>query len=242
MPVQLKDAKITVKIDLEESKKEVKSLEKKTTEQRQEKEKEDRKEKERARRAKGGRRRTRGSLGRYAGGGIIAGTVQKLTTAGLGIPGVEIVFMAAVVGAALAELNERFGPMAGAILDELLPSKVAALVPTGSMNEFAREWAVMKAKLASLEAGFSQATGMAAAIAITGGQVTPDMFAEIFGEERKMAMHLILQEKYKRFITQRLVGGAIGGAVNDATKQLRDGIDKRVEDRLAENARSEQSR
>ena len=242
MPVQLKDAKITVKIDLEESKKEVKSLEKKTTEQRQEKEKEDRKEKERARRAKGGRRRVRGNLGRYAGGGIIAGTIQKLTTAGLGIPIVELAFVGGIVAAALAELNERFGPMAEGILGELLPKAIKDITPWDSLDEMAREWAVMKAKLSSLEVGFSQATSMAAAIAVTGGQVTPDVFAEIFGEERKMAMHLILQEKFKRFITQRMVGGALGGAVNDATKLLRDGIDKRVEDRLAENARSEMNR
>lgn len=234
MPVQLKDAKITVKLDLEEGKKESESLEKKTKDQRREAEKEKRKARDTERRGKGKARRTRGGFGRYVGGGIIGGTIQKLTTAGLGIPLVEVVFVGGLVAAALAELNERFGPMAEGILKELLPEAIKKVTPWDSLNEMARDWAAMKAKLSSIEAGFTQATGMAAAIAVTGGKLDPAMFAEMFGEERRLAEHLILYEKFKRFAMQKMVGGALGGAVNDATQQLRNGIDKRVEARLAE--------
>jgi len=240
VPVTLKDAKITVKLDMADAEKQVESLEKKTKEQRKEDERERKKADKAVKKTgvKAGRRR--GGVGGVIGGGVIAGTMQRVQTAGLGIPIVELAFVATIVGAAIAELNERFGPMAEAILEEILPSKLAKFVPDA--HGFAIEWASMKAKLQSIETGFTQAVSMGAAIAMSGGTLTPGMFADIYGEERGMAEHNILYEKLKRFQRQRMVGGSLGGAINDTTRQLRDSIDKRVEQAIENNKKSKMNK
>ena len=240
MPVQLKDAEIKVKLDLGDAEK-VGTVEEKTKRQRKEDERERERRKDRERReggTKGGRRG--GGIGRYIGVGALAAGFKSLIRAGTSLPfGMGVPFGIAIAGMGAAELNERFGPMMKGIVEASLPDVIqkvpgASDALTGLMDmsaEMAVWWPAMKAKLTSIGEAFSQTKAIAGAITITGGDITPELVSEIFGEARAASIHRILLEKSKQRLRMELIGGALGKAVvgashGDMEKKLEAGINR----------------
>ena len=136
-------------------------------------------------------------------------------------------FGAMLAGMGAAELNERFGPAFRGILKEALPAALKDIPGLewlmGASADMAAWWPEVKAKVTSLGEAFGQTRNVAAALAITGGDVSPEMVADIFGEERAYAIHKILLEKQKNRLRMELIGGAIGRAMVIETKKVMEG-------------------
>ena len=226
MAVNLRDAKISVKLDLKGAKADVESLEKRTVRQRKEAKKEKRKAVKtdrgivKARRAGGAVRRAVTSAGLMS---LIRGGLQAVSS----IPIVELGAAVGLGALVLSEANQRFGPAAEAFINRFLASKG---IPAGELKlatAAAKEMAELKATVNSLGAGFAQATKAASADILTGGTVSADEFAQIFTIERRFAeFSTNLRNAEQRMRLQLLGGGVAESFVNELEKAVSGSLNK----------------
>jgi len=231
MAVKLKDAKITVKIDFQKSKKDADSLEERTKRQRREGEKEDKKQKKRTDKFEKAKR-----AGSVVRGAVGAGLYQAVAQIARSLPfGVGA---AAAGGIAAAELNERFGPLIQGIIEErfskdrkmvefLYTFIVSSMGPAGMFVETdpsgaSAQWSKLKAELSSIGAGLESGLKVGAADVLTGGTFTREEFNEVFGLTREWAKAQTLLEKARRRMRNRLVGE---GIARSAEKAIKDAFD-----------------
>ena len=218
MPVQLKDAKITVKIDLEESKKEIDSVEKRTKREREDRKKDERREKTGKTKGKTGKVGRNYGIGPAMAGNVLANGIRQIVTAGASLPGAELIFTSAIAGMGVGEIWDKFGPLMDAFADEMLPGKLEnAMILLGvnvpAIKAIGEVWIDIKTMLQSFQQGISGAGQRAWATALTGEDPDPSTFFEMFKQERGMAEHLIWLERMKRHRRQRVIGKAGGKAL-----------------------------
>ena len=219
MPVQLKDAKITVKIDLEESKKEIDSVEKRTKREREDRKKDERREKTGKTKGKTGKVGRNYGIGPAMAGNVLANGIRQIVTAGAAIPIVEAVFAAGIAGMGVGEIYDKFGPLMEAFEKELIPEKIQWALEKipgfnfGAIKQVGEAWIDIKTMLQSFQQGISGAGQRAWATALTGEDPDPSTFFEMFKQERGMAEHLIWLERMKRHRRQRVIGKAGGKAL-----------------------------
>jgi hypothetical protein len=219
MATELREAKIVVRLETQQSEEKVTTLEKRTEKVRRARQ--DMEDEERRDPSSGSPSAAR-IAARQAAHGQLYEAVTGLAKS------VPVLGMIAAAGIGLAEANERFGPAVEGAVRELLPQAVNdALTATGlNPADLAREWSEFKAQLTSLSAAFDGVTNVAGAAAMTGGALSPADIANEFGLQREMAIiqieilkarRRILQirggEGASRVIEQALSGSALPGSV-----------------------------
>ena len=222
MATELREAKIVVRLETQQSEEKVTTLEKRTEKvrrARQDMEDEERRDPSSGSTSQAriaGRQLTHGQL--YE---AVTGILKSLPVLGVGF--------AAAVGA--AELNERFGPGSEAFIKGMLPEWLKSAMDELGIDwnvsaEVSRMWSEMKAQLQTISAAFDGTMNVAGAAAMTGGALTPADLANEFGLQREMAIlqieilkarRRILQvragEGASRIIEQALSGSALPGSV-----------------------------
>ena len=221
MAVKLKDAKITVKVDLQGATKSIDSLEERTKKQRADADKQEKAQKKGSK-VVGAARGARGLVGAAVGGGLyqmVAGIVRSLPF-GIGAVG--------AAGIAAAELNERYGPLIEGIMDTKLNEKTKQLSEIlniaswiinplgkgllewrGGASGLSRDWSELKAELTSISAGLEAGVDVGAADILTGGTYTVEEFTKVFGMTREYAKAQTNLAKAMRRMNQRLIGEGI---------------------------------
>ena len=128
-------------------------------------------------------------------------------------------------GIGVAEGIERFGPGIGAFIqktvdERLSPTARGALWAAGidfnNLAEMSQGWSETKAILSSFSQGFERATQTSAAIAITGGSISPAEAKQEFAFHRDMARFEILLLKTRRRILQMRGGEGVAKSLSEA--------------------------
>ena len=216
MAVKLKDAKITVKVDLQSASKNVDSLEKRTKEQRDSAAKQMKEIEKKWNGAVGKFGKAKSLVSAVVGGGLyqsVVGIMKSIPIAGWGIG----------IGIGVNELNERFGPLIHGIVEETLTERFGPLGGAiGSLpSSQAKLYSRMKAELTSIGTGISAATDVGAADILTGGTFEGGEFADVFGKTREYAKAQTLLSKAIRNMNQRLLGE---GIARSAKKAIEDAL------------------
>jgi len=211
--VQLNDAKITVKLDLEEGEKAVESLEKRTVKQRTEAERDRKKAKSDERKARSQAKARPGIGGRIVGAGLFQIAANLLRS-------IPILGAIAGAGIAKAELNERFGPFLEEFILGFLRRQGIPVADISTATESAKDYAELKSQIASLTVGLQAATERASADLIAGGLVSAEEFAEIFTLERRFAEFTRNLQSAEKRARQGLVGGAAGASLSDVLDKV----------------------
>jgi len=212
MAVQLKDAKITVEIDMKKSEQVVDSLEERTKEQRKEAEEERKKAKKDTRDSKG-RKSSRGILRGTVGIGLF-NTVLNIVRS---IPFVELF----AAGAGLAELNQRLGPYFEGAISKVFADKYG--IDVRVMTEGAKEWALFKARFTAFGTALEAAKSGGVADILTGGTFTAEEFSDIFNVEMQYARMMSSINSAKTIREQRLIGGSVAESAVDELRKLFEG-------------------
>jgi len=216
MTTELREARIKVVLDLEESKGEAKDLEKSVNKTARKQKKVGRDESE----AKPGR-------GKVSSRQI---AVRQLTSRGLYYAltelakSIPVYGVIAALGIGAAELNERFGPGLEAMLKGLIPKATREAMEELGIDlnvsaEVSREWSEMKASFSSWSQAFDKTMSIAAATNLTGGAMSPAEGKEEFGMQREMARFQTEMLKTRRRILQMRGGEGISKALKDALEK-----------------------
>ena len=204
MAVQLNDAKISVKLDLQDGEKQVESLEKRTLDQRKKGEQDRRKALKDQRKSESQAKRKPSLAGRGAGVGIYQIVLNVLRSIPLGV--------GLVIGATAAklELTERYGPALEGFINRYFESKGIPLASIALATQQAQALGDLKASLASITAGFEASVQRASADVIGGGTVSAEEMAEIFKVERRFAEFSRNLQRAERAMRMRLIGSGVG--------------------------------
>lgn len=204
MALELKDARITVKIDLGDSEQTLEGVEKRREEARREDRDDERKKR------KEGREKIKRGVGSFRSLLLFQVLTGVLRSLPLGIGA------GFAVGIGAAELNERFGPFIDGLIEKWFEkqpaddfsNKVAEKlgIDPPTFSDISKNWSEVKAKLASISTGFDGALSRAAGDILSGGTVPLDEFSDIFAEERRFAEFKILLQKLQRRQQLRLLG------------------------------------
>ena len=220
MATELREAKIVVRMDLQETGDQPAGPEQRRSRERRERER--KREQERRHPAQGSTSVARTALRDLAHGNLYSALktgLQALT----GVPLVEVLAVGALGGMAAAELNERFGPlMAPIVADQLktiLPEALAEALPKVSL-EASKMWVELKAKLSSISQGIEGASQVAAASILTGGVISSEMFTEEYGIQRQMAEIQIELMKTRRRILLAITGEGIAKSLQGALEGM----------------------
>lgn len=235
MPVTLKDAQISVKVNVERQSKDLDSLEKRTKKQREDADRSERKWKK----TKGdfGGRAARGVS--VARGAVSAGLYQTIVGIIRSLPfGIGT---AGAAGIAAAEMNERYGPLIQGIMEKQYGEDLKfvkglrkaldvagwATNPLmksifGDPSGASRDWSKVKSSLTSIGTGLEAGLGVGAADVLSGGSFTPEEFAEVFGLTREYARAQSDLMKARRRMKLRRIGQGVTRSAEAAIREAMD--------------------
>jgi len=217
MATELKEARIKVVLDLQDAKDEAKAVEKTVDKTARKQKKIGRDESE----SETGTGRV--SSKKIALKDLTHGTLfNALTEILKAIPLAGVVFAGAI---GVAEGVERFGPAVGAFIQKFLDDNMSpairksmelAGIDFNDLADAAKFYSEKKAFLSSISQGFERATQTSAAIAITGGSISPSEAKQEFYFHKVQARFEIELLKTRRRILQMMAGEGVANAFSQA--------------------------
>ena len=205
MPVQLKDARITVVLDMAETGAKVESLEKRTVEHRRKVERDERRQRDRERDSERRQRSVRGAAAAGVVGAARGAAGRVASAAGTVI--------------AIGVIVEQLMPAVIAFLTEQLPEAMKA----AGVDDWIRERAndvvetLVSDRLSDISAGFGAfgaTKDIARAQAVLGQPVTAQDLLDVAQEEFRVRKALDQGSRAQDRLTRGLVGEMVGKAVS----------------------------
>ena len=222
MATELREAKIVVRMDLQETGDQPAGPERERRER----------EKERHRQGRVGWGDSGGSgRGPSQGNPSVARSVKKQLAHGQiynavteVLKSIPIAGVGFAVAIGAAEINERFGPGVEAFVRGILPDEVQKAleflgIDVNVTAAISKEWIELKAMMFSLSAAFEGTVNVAASVAVGGGELSPGELASEFGLQREMAELQIEILKTRRRILQIYSGEGAARAVKKAMEE-----------------------